>query len=251
MSNSLIFDTIPRRVKRNKFLLTDTFTTNNFSGTDTEELYQENLKKQPADWCYRTNPVKYTVNSLGYRTEEFKKIDWANSIVIFGCSYVFGVGVDDKDTMPYYLSQLTGMPVVNMGVGGSSIGYSFHNSLILRDGYPTPKAVIQMWSGADRTVYYYKKRLESFGAWNADKSPYMRAWAEDQDHAETHALFASKASNWLWKDTKYFEGSYFYETAKLLDCYFVKPKDFARDLIHYGKHTHYNVALEIIKQLKL
>ncbi len=253
MKTKLIFDTVSNRVRKNKFLLNDSYTTDKFSGTDSKELFENNLKTQPTDWYYRHNAITYTVNSLGYRAPEFKNIDWENSIVVFGCSFVFGVGLDDKDTMPYQLSNILGMPVVNLGMGGSSITFSLHNSIILRDGYPSPKAVIQMWTGYDRTTYYRKKSVESCGSWTLDQYQYTRAWTDDPHHGMTHALFASKTSKSLWSDIKYFEGSYFESTAKLLNCYQVEyeESDYARDLAHAGKKTQHKVALKIAEELNL
>ena len=239
------------RIQDNKFLLTNAFTSRDFSGTDTKELFEKNLETRPPDWYYRHNPVTYTINSLGYRADEFEKIDWANSVVVFGCSNVYGVGLNDNETMPYYLSKILRTPVVNMGVGGSSITYALHNSIILRDGYPTPKAVVHMWTGYDRTVYYNKNRLDSLGAWNVESYEYMREWAKDSSHAKSHALFASKSSKWMWRDTKYFEGSYFGETSRLLRCYCVNVIDYARDFGHPGKETQYQTALKVAEGLQL
>lgn len=244
-------DTIPNSVRKNNFLLVDTFISKKFSGTDTAELFERNLKTQPEDWYYRHNPVTYTTNSLGYRAPDFNRVDWANSVVIFGCSYVFGIGVDDTDTLPHRLSEILGMPVINMGVSGSSISYSLHNSIMLRDQYPTPKAVVQMWSGYDRTVYYHKKTLNACGPWNLNECEYARVWTDDPSHAETHAIIASKTSKWLWKDTAYFEGSYFSDTARLLECDTVYSVDSARDLIHSGRKTHQQAALQIAKGINL
>jgi len=85
------------KIRKGQFLTVDTSSINkNFAVSDTEELFNHNLKIMPQDWFYRTNPVNYTVNSQGYRTEEFEKIDWAQSVVIFGCSTVFGTGVSDE-----------------------------------------------------------------------------------------------------------------------------------------------------------
>lgn len=251
MKNRLIFDTVSNRTRKNKFLINDSHTTDKFSGTDSEDLFEKNLKSQPDDWYYRHNPVRYTVNSLKYRAPEFKDIDWKNSVVVFGCSFVFGVGLDDKDTMPYQLSQILGMPVINMGMGGSSMTFSLHNSIMLKDGYPTPKAVVQMWTGYDRTTYYRKRTVESCGSWTLDTYDYTRAWISDTHHSLTHAIIASKTSRLLWKDTKYFEGSYFKTTAKLLGCYQVEYEDYARDLSHTGKKTQHSVALKIAKELNL
>jgi hypothetical protein len=251
MPNRLIFDTIPELVKKNKFLPVDSSFGKYFSGTDTPELFAYNLKVQPEDWYYRHAPVRYTLNRQGYRTAEFNTIDWGNSIVIFGCSNVFGVGVDDKYTLATQLSELVNKPVINMGVGGGSITFSLHNAIILRDHYPTPLAVINLWTDYSRTVYYHKKKVTACGSWNIETNNYMHSWAAEDSHGKTHAIFASKTSKLLWENTKYFEGSYFNQTAQLLSCKLMDHKEDARDGLHYGNSTHHRSAVTIAEILKL
>jgi hypothetical protein len=139
----------------------------NYNCTDTRELFEQNLKIQPQDWYYRTHPVKYTLNSLGYRTKEFDDIDWKESIVIFGCSYIFGTGVTDEHTIPYFLEQLSGRPVINMGIPSSSIQTSLHNAIILNDSeYPTPKVVVNFFTDLHRFQIYEKNNVEHCGLWD-------------------------------------------------------------------------------------
>ena len=139
----------------------------NYNCSDTKETFEKNLKTQPEDWYYRTHPVKYTLNSSGYRTKEFDDIDWKESIVIFGCSHTFGTGITDEHTIPYFLEQLSGRPVINMGIAGSSIQTSLHNSIILADSeYPTPKAVVYLWTALNRFQTYQENYVEINGDWN-------------------------------------------------------------------------------------
>lgn len=246
-----IFDTIPSIVKKNKFLPIDGVVNKKFSGTDTEDLLKHNLKTQPIDWYYRHASVNYTLNSRGYRTDEFKTIDWANSIVIFGCSNVFGVGVDDQYTMAVQLSKLVNKPVINMGVGGSSITFALHNAIILGAGYPTPFAVVNLWTDHARTVYYHNRRVAAHGSWNLEKNNYSDLWTKEESHGKTHAIFASKTSKLLWKNTKYFEASFFKKTANLLNCKVMEHTPDARDCMHFGNSTHYKSAVTIAENLKL
>ena len=139
----------------------------NYNCTDSKELFEQNLKTQPQDWYYRTHPVKYTLNSLGYRTKEFDDIDWKESIVIFGCSYIFGTGVTDEHTIPHFLEQLSGRPVINMGIPGSSIQTALHNSIILSDSeYPTPKVVVIFLPNLYRFQIYEKHKVQNCGLWD-------------------------------------------------------------------------------------
>ena len=253
-----MFASIQKSIRSGKFLPTagNNDIINNFTagGTDSNELYQKNLKTQSNDWEYRTKPVNYTLNKHHYRTEQFADIDWAESVVIFGCSAVFGVGVDDADTVSSHLSSILNRPVINMGVGGSSITYSLHNSIILNANYPTPKAVVHLWTGYDRTVYYHRKDLTFYGPWNVTPSNYIGRWTESKEHGEIHALFARLTSKQLWEDIEYYEASYFQETAKVMRCDDLgspRPNvsDKGRDNIHPGRQTIRLVAERIAGNL--
>lgn len=250
MQNYLIFNTITSLVKKNQFLPVDSNVGPNFSGTDTKELFEKNLKTLPLDWEYRNKIIKYTLNSNGYRTKEFKKIDWANSIVVFGCSDVFGDGLDDEDTICSQLEKITGIPVINMGIGGSSITYSLHNSIILKDGYPTPRAVVHLWTDYNRTVYYRRNHVQSYGSWNLEKNNYMDVWSSSKHHGATHALMASITNKHLWNNTSYYEASFWDENSKLLNCDYLQAIDTARDLSHPGPKTARSVASQIADNLK-
>jgi len=250
MQNYLIFNTITSLVKKNQFLPIDCPVDSDFSGTDTKELFQKNLKTQSPNWEYRNKVIKYTLNSKGYRTKEFEHIDWANSIVLFGCSFVFGIGLDDEDTICSQLAKITGIPVVNLGVGGSSMTYSLHNSIILKNGYSTPKAVVHIWTDYHRTVYYRRNRIESYGSWNLEKNNYMDVWSNSNHHSATHGLMASITSKHLWSNTSYYEASFWNETANSINCDYLKTEDYARDLIHPGIKTARNTAIKIADNLK-
>ncbi len=245
-NNKIIRQSYINLVKQNQFLEINNATSNGFSNTDTQQLFNKNLNTCPIDWYYRNNTISYAVNKQGFRTAEFDTIDWRNSVVIFGCSNVFGVGLDDQDTISFRLSAILNMPVVNLGIGGTSIEYALHNSVILKSGYPEPKGVVQIWSGCDRTTYYRSDRVETHGSWSLMPGNYMDAWAKDADHAAIHALFASKISKELWKGTaKYYETSFFSNTAIAMDIEKITIIDKARDLIHPGRQTAQQVAIKI------
>lgn len=253
MSNSsLIWNSFPNHIKKGNFLLNNNDIGKYHVGTDTLEQFNENLKKMPNDWYYRTNQVLYKQNKKGYRTDEFKNIDWANSIVLFGCSNVFGIGLTEEDTIAYNLSCELNKPVVNMGMPATGMWYSLFNSSILNDHYPTPLGVVQIWSAPDRTLYFYKKSIHDFGCWNIEKNNYMDLWSRDNTHSEMHTIFASMMSKQIWKHkTKYYEMTLFKETYNILKCDFIEEFDKARDLIHPGRETAKFVAKKIAKELQL
>jgi hypothetical protein len=66
-----------------------------FMDTDRKQTYIKNIISD-ADFRARLmhRKVTYTTNSDHYRCPEWDQIDWNSSILILGCSVVFGVGVD-------------------------------------------------------------------------------------------------------------------------------------------------------------
>jgi hypothetical protein len=249
-----IFDTVQRRIRKNKFLPVDTNLGKHWSGTDDKELYQKNLLIQPNDWYYRNHTVTYTLNSDGYRTHEFKDIDWANSVVIFGCSHIFGIGLDDKDTISSRLEEILNMPVINMGATGASMLFNLHNSMILRDGYPIPKAVVVFWPNYNRIVEYHKYTTQFHGVWNMEPNSLPNAWFKNDSHAIANAMFMSKAVKLLWQEKcPYYETTWDDNTQSVLKCDLLKsiPNDYARDMLHSGIASAISNAQTIATKLKL
>jgi hypothetical protein len=259
----LIFKTLLRHIKQHNFLLaSDSVGTNSrWSGTDTNDVFQTNLKRQPSNWHYSVNPVRYTVNSKGYRTKEFKKIKWEESVVLFGCSNTFGVGLDDKDTLAARLENIIGMPVINMGQGGTSMNYNLHNSVILANGYPTPRAVVQVWPSFYRCVYYQSHSIENYGHWNIEKNNYMDLWSKSDTNLKVNAIMTQTIFKQIWKDrTSIYECSFNGDSAELLECAsYCDPneskkgitayQDFARDLMHPGIETVKQAAEDIANNI--
>ena len=102
------------------------------------------LPGNPNNLLKSTDYITPEVNSLGYRTVDFNKVVWNDSIVIFGCSYVFGVGLFNNETISNQLQELIGRPVINMGVPASSMSYAFFNQLALSNS--KPYAVVNLWT---------------------------------------------------------------------------------------------------------
>lgn len=144
--------------------------TSGFYGLDSSANYQLQLQKKPQDWYYRNNEVTYTLNSQGYRAPEWQDIDWENSIVFMGGSQLFGVGNTDADTIPNMVTILTGVPTVNLSLGG--VGMQFHrqNSKMLIDNNIRPKKVFLIATPKYRFTWLKTKdedtlSFENFGSW--------------------------------------------------------------------------------------
>lgn len=234
--------------------------TNYFMAGDSEEVLKKNLIKQPYDWHYRTKEITYKINSYGYRTKEFNEIDWKESIVIFGCSHVFGIGLAEDETLSYNISQITGRNVVNLGVPGGSNYMNYYNSIMMKKKYGIPYAVIFIWTDFNRYSYFTKKELVHLGSWSYNindkkssvdekkQSTFYSVLVSDLSHNQISGYFLLESIREFWKDkTTYREGQYFLEDkyfneAQLFPTY---EYEFARDLGHPGRDTN-KVASEML-----
>ena len=249
-----IWDTTITRINKGMFLPVANKHSKLWTGTDTEQLFKKNLLTEPDDWYYRTNPIEYKLNKHGYRTFEFDTIDWANSIVIFGCSNVFGVGVGEEDTLSSQLSKLINIPVINMGEGASSMEYSLYNSIILNEHYPTPVAVIHIWSSMYRTTHYERNTVTHTGSWSPKSIEMLGPFgSDDQTHGIVHGRMCQMISKQLWSQkTKYYASSFFDDACKRLNLPLVEHKiDQARDCSHPGRLTLGKLAQQIKQGLNL
>jgi hypothetical protein len=117
-----------------------------FSGSDTEELYTQNLKSKSNDWYYRTNQIRYIRNSYGHRCKEISDIDLTNYILYAGCSHTEGIGLELEKTYPYVLSKSLDCDYYNVSIGGSGIDILLHNLIVwFGTVKQKPKLVIIQW----------------------------------------------------------------------------------------------------------
>jgi len=235
--------------------------THKFYMGDSEELYKQNLKDKPEDWVWRDQKVEYNMNSLGYRTKEFDEHDWKESIVVFGCSCVFGVGVDNEQTLPHYISELTARNVINLGIPGGSNQRMLDLSLAMKRKYGEPYSIIMMWTCMDRLPYYTKNGVHNIGLWShtiTKHDAYAQRWKsifdnfyEEDSHEKITFYNIAESMRNIWSDkTKYYDSSYFESTS-----HYGKLNNFhsfsvgARDLLHPGPNDHKNASKEIVANL--
>jgi hypothetical protein len=228
-----------------------------FSGTDTEEEYKNNLKSQPDDWYYRNHQVKYNYNKLGYRCADFGTIDWNNSIIIKGCSMVEGVGLDEPDIMSKFLSEMFDCPVINLGVGGSSILFNLINTQKLLQANIRPKLVIEIYTSLSRTMLFERKNghiLNIGPSWGKSDDEIdreyvesLRRWLVLSDSTAIQSTYYMKINSMLWKQMgiPLYVSTYFPDTAAQLKIPGLRMEsDLARDLIHPGRdNTRVNAQL--------
>jgi hypothetical protein len=243
----------------------------NFFNSDSYKLLLKNLEKKPKDWYYRNKEITYTLNSDGYRTKEFDEIDWKNSIVMFGCSHVFGTGNDDADTIPNILENELGIPVINMGINGSSNMVMLHNSLMLNNRYERPKMIIYLWTSLVRQSFYSHDYMDSAAVGYLHQYDYEGSIENSKPliynsilGMETNLQMEvtnTLVNNYLWvniirnmwkNECLTYEASLFKNTASYLKCDFYHgySNDLARDDIHYGVRSNHKIAKGLYKKIK-
>lgn len=219
-----------------------------FSSTDTEELYQENVLKKPRDWYWNSRPVSYTLNSQRYRAPEWKDCDWRNSVLIFGCSFAYGVGVDDSQTISSYLQLKLNSPVINLGQSGTGITFAWANSIILRNYNINPKAVIYIWPQRNRqTEFTSPTSTIKHGIWNVENS-WMRDLIINEAHNTVMAEYYIKSIRLMWS-CPVIEASFHEDMSELTGCTKLDFLDFARDLKHPGNLTTAQVAFNLYNKI--
>jgi hypothetical protein len=219
-------------------------TCTNFCATDDKQRFEKNKKILGEDWYYYNNAVTYTVNSKHYRCKEFENIDWANSIILLGCSIPFGVGLDDTDCLSVRLEQELKIPVINLSIPGAGPQFSLDTSVLVKKLYGKVKGIVYVWSSYNRSVLY-KKPIKHIGAWNIEEYKPLT----DTTHAMTSARLAYETSKLVWEDTPRVDCSYFPDTAVLLNIKQFSKIDLARDLSHPGIESVKQAAAEISKML--
>lgn len=201
------------------------------TGDDSYKKFRKTLKKPTLDWIYKTKEIKYNHNSLGFREKELDLVDWNNSIVMLGCSNVYGYSLAEEDTAARVLEKQIEIPVVNLGVTGGSVELAFYNSLILYEMGVRPKSIIQNWSCTERYNNFDKTDTTS---------EIQCSYVDPKDYAlqvnwNTKSIFYRKAFNTIWKNKTFiYECSFFENTASEFDITLNEFTDVGRDLKHPG-----------------
>jgi hypothetical protein len=221
-----------------------------YADTDNKKNFKKNRQLQPASWPYHKKRITYIINSNGYRAPEWDAVDWKESVVIFGCSCTAGIGVAEDETISYQLSQLINRPVINLGAGGSSMLFSFFNSLrILENNLPIPYAVVQNWTTTNRFPIFRDTQVYHMGPWDSKSSFFKEYTSESDTQSMIMSKYISASSRTIWESkTRYASVSYFDDSAHFTESYLSTLDNKARDMMHPGVNAHKRMA-ELIAKL--
>jgi hypothetical protein len=220
----------------------------NFTGTDTEELYNENLKLQPADWYYRTCNMSYVRNSIGHRCREINDIDLDNYILFIGCSHTEGVGLSLEDSFTYKLANELKCDYYNLAVGGCGVDTMIHNlNIWLHTVNKKPKYIICQWPDPTRYVSYSNRAFDFHGIWEKHPNVLNFIIAGDMNNFFNGRIKLAKIL--LEKLNNVITVSVY---PNMADIHF-NQYDVARDGMHHGRRSNSmltRLLLEKIHQTK-
>lgn len=251
---------------------------------DTKAGYEDTVSKMSPEklknWRYKDpHKIIYDVNIEGYRCPEWNNIDWENSWILFGCSFIFGVGLAQDETLGHFIQKELGEPVVNLGMGATS--NEFIEVLMARmlNNFPKPKGIIVLYTCEDRNIIYTKKGMIHNGPWNVPNPHSRPEWIkedpetgekylpcpytgvnqtqnyitsfEDPYNAETKLYDIHQRINAMTRDCHLFEGSFFMKSAAssyshdLSRVLYGIPWSKARDNWHPGREIMEEGAKQI------
>jgi len=88
------------------------------------EYSNKNLINPSDDGNSNENKIIYSYNDYGYRGGNITNlIDNPDKIITIGCSYTFGIGLEEHETWSYKLSKLLELPYINLAWPGGSHEY--------------------------------------------------------------------------------------------------------------------------------
>jgi hypothetical protein len=241
----------------NGLLIQDQDKCNYWMGPDSLEKYEQSLKKMPIDWVWRSKEILYKVNSHGYRCDkDFNDIDWECSIAVFGCSNVFGVGVDLENTITGHIQRITNIPTINLGMPHSSVMRIWSLLTDFLNAGIKPKAIVTIWPDPSRVLEMMpNKRLKDWSAGNitsAEEHPLSFGWVTHDYQGLGFAKRAINSAKVMCKDIPYFDYTWFTNPdIDLVNISLNNYVDVARDNIHPGIETLNKWAEHVVSDMKV
>jgi hypothetical protein len=186
-------------------------------------------------------------------------VDPNNAVWFFGCSHVFGTGLEHNETAPYQLGRLLGHNVVNYGrpgIGPLAIRTQIEELL---KKY-TPKAIIVAWPSFDRwqsgSVLWIPQCLTGVKMHNDNfgcKKLWPVEWEQYKDLVVNGGI--RKLNLQAVQDTRKLVNNFPYIEFSYTEQEFATPvypfKDLAKDGSHPGVNTQYEIAQWINNELRI
>lgn len=236
-----------------------------FYNSDNEENYKKNKNKIQKE--YPNTDIIYNFNKQGYRTKNFEDLD-NNFILIFGCSYTEGVGLQYNEIWCDLLCEKLKIDHLNLAKAATGPDIVYLNSVqYITNNFPKPKLVIIQWPNNNRKSFAYKDeysndiRLRSYTVntyyEKLDTKWYLNRYCLETGEMVVNNYIHYTVTNSLWNNWKVpvfnWTWSGDFETEFSIKDLYVhnnKNNDVARDLQHDGPLIHKEVAEKIYQEVK-
>jgi hypothetical protein len=227
--------------------------------TDSEERFNNNLKTQPLEWIYRSLPITYDYNSLGFRCKNHSELN-DNYILFSGCSHTEGVGLPLETTYPYLVSKEMNMDYYNLAVGGSGPDILFKNMVLFLSLIKhKPKVVIIQWPDQSR-IGFVSGTTDRFNYFNSScSSSVYKELIRENLVEKTNEFYRLLLVNFLYNlnitnilemgNNNFFNLNLGYKT-RTSTFHLNKNTTKARDLAHFGIEAHTIKSEEILTIIK-
>jgi len=216
-----------------------------WNGTDSEELYQKNLKTNSAEleqynWINRS--IKYKFNSYGFRADDFDSS--APGVMFIGCSHTLGVGLPVESTWAHVVSTSLKLKNYNISVGGSSNDTAFR---LAHHWIEQLKPSLVLFLSAERTrfeLHTDTDEIIDLSVWSHTGTmvnDFTRHWYSNDTNSDMNYLKNTLAVKQLCSERgiKYIQR----------EASTIHLRDKARDLQHYGEKTHRHIAAMFLNKL--
>lgn len=255
-------------------------TSHSWMPTDTEELYDFNIKSNKWNTIltnkgYTKTSISYDYNTYGFRSPEFN--DVGNNIITIGCSFTEGIGLHNDEIWGSVISKELDVPNYNLGSGGHGFFYCINMLKIwiplLRPKYvfclvPHPYRQGAIGPFYHNNEYHLQIHSSSFEdlanqselrtkliVTERSKSSYS-AWFKNLIHCPTENIQALVEMNSNQLDhlgNKYSVPIYyssFTENGLPYEDFLEDDWDWARDCSHVGSNYHKQFAGAMLEKIK-
>ena len=162
---------------------------------------------------------------------------------------MFGVGLDESQTLSSCLESLTSRPVINLGAGGTNTMFHWINSIILKKNNVNPVAVVYVWPESSRSLELTSQHGYSlFGPWNV--SQFGKSWILHESHGYVYREYVMDCCELIWDCPVLHYEVEAPNSNKSLRSKGLLQSDYARDMLHPGPTSVSNWADIILKDLQ-
>jgi len=218
--------------------------TSNWHLNETLEQFLKNCKNFPDKMQgWQKESVEYTLNKYGFRSRfNFDKfLKTKKTWIALGCSKTFGIGLQQDKIYTTLLEKKFDCNIVNLAVPGGSLDSCYRVCKVWFD-IIQPDFVIIQKPHKNRREELTLNGTKILGPWSEDFIKFKITMQTDNelndDFYETKIL---DAINQVIGDTK----SFLFDFNSL-----VGEEDYARDLIHSGPKSNYNVFQNVSEKIK-